>query len=114
MSEIVLGGQTRRLAFTFATLKRLEKERGLNLWDVEARTNLVTPSSISALLWGALLVENPQITEVEADALFELPRQKEILSRVMDAVLEALGVPPEAPLASTSGSSGTADAPPSA
>jgi len=112
VSELILGGQARRLSYPFLSVKRLKVERGVNLLKLK-EVDFLDPVTMSALLWAGLLAERPETTEAEADGWLDMTRFGEITSAVADAILASQGAP-VVPLTTTDTSSATAAALPSA
>jgi hypothetical protein len=111
VSQILLGGETRRLAYPFGSVKRLKVERGVNLLKLKD-LDFLDPTVMSALLWGGLIADRPETTEAEADSWLDMSRFGEITSAVADAILESQGRPD--PLTSGASSGVTPVAPPTA
>jgi hypothetical protein len=88
--ELEIGGQTYRLAWTFAAIKAAERVTGLKLLieNFPRRENgelELSASQLSGLFYAALLPAQPKITEAEADALLD----QISVSEVLDALIAA-------------------------
>ena len=82
----------RTLRYTWAGIKRLQKEQGLNFLRVvtEDEDWHLDPVKFSAILWCGLIADDPTLTIDAVDAEITLPRLTVIANMMMQAVAEAL------------------------
>ena len=100
----------RRVGYSWAAIKRLKKEHGINFLTLvsgEAEWYL-EPDIFSAVLWCGLIDDDPTLTVEQVDALVSLPKLTAITTAMLEGVGEALGegeqgVNPPTPSADSNG-----------
>lgn len=112
MSELILGGQARRLSYPWPSVNRLKLECGINCLKTKD-VDLLDPVTLSAFVWAGCLAEEPGLMRGESDGRLSLKDTAALVEAVSAALLRDLGVSPD-PLTSGASSGATADAPPSA
>lgn len=112
MSELILGGQARRLSYPWPSVNRLKQDCGINCLKTQD-IDLLDPVTLSAFVWGGCLADEPSLTRAESDGRLALKDAAVLVQAVSDAIVRDLGAPPD-PLTSGASSGATADAPPSA
>ena len=82
----------RRVQYTWAALKRLKREQGLNFLElVTGETEwYLDPEIFSAVLWAGLVTDDPDLTVDQVDGLIALPKLNVITTAMLQAVQEAL------------------------
>lgn len=112
MSDLILGGQARRLSYPWPSVNRLKLECGVNCLKTQD-VDLLDPVVLSALVWGGCLADEPTLTRAESDGRLSLKDAVPIVQAVSEALVRDLGVSPD-PLTSGANSGATPSAPPTA
>jgi hypothetical protein len=82
----------RTLRYTWAGIKRLQKEHGINFLRLvtEDEEWYLDPVKFSAVLWCGLVSDDPALTIDAMDEQITLPRLTAITTAMLEAVADAL------------------------
>lgn len=83
----------RRLRFDFNAFAAYEEATGKNVLAGDLQADLSSVRGLRALLWAALLHEDPELTQQQVGAMLHLGNLTEMTGRVQAALAQALPDP---------------------
>lgn len=83
----------RRLCFDFNAFAAYEEATGKNVLAGGLQEDLQSVRGVRALLWAALLHEDPELTQQQVGAMLHLGNVGEMTGRLRDALTQALPDP---------------------
>lgn len=90
---LVLNGKTHHLAFDFNAIVLAEKATGINL--LRSIVNEISATNLRALLWAALLKENPKLTVEEVGTWITMRNAATIHNALITAWFGSIEEPKE-------------------
>lgn len=82
--SLVVGGRKYQLCYDVNALALIEADLGKNIFT--ERASLLEPKTIRTALWGALLRQNPELTQGQAGALIMPQNWKEVMAKIQEAL----------------------------
>lgn len=80
----------RRLRFDFNALASYEEATGTSVLGDGLEKSLGSATNIRALLWAALLHEEPELTQQQVGAMMHLGNVNELSEKLRDAIAQAV------------------------
>jgi hypothetical protein len=95
MATLQLNGTSYTLAYKpWGVIRRLHKEQGVNLLDLlgdeQAADRMMDPTTLSALVWGGLIHEHPDLTLEQVEGWMGLGNLGVVSHAVASAIKEGM------------------------
>jgi len=90
---VLKDGKTRQLRFEWQQICRLEKEKGISLFDAAKEIvfeGKISPIKITAIIWAGLIHEDEKLTIEQVEEFMEFSKISEYINVLSDAIDKAL------------------------
>lgn len=89
MASVVIGGLSRTIRYPWPVIRKLDATYGLNLYGVSG-AQLVSPDTLTKVLWAGLLTDWPEVTIEMLDGLLSLATVGPVALATAQAIKEAM------------------------